>query len=203
MLLPDKDAAIVVLTNSLALNDVADWIGQLILEELLAVSSANRTDIIKAAESCIPENPKRYPNLIKELADMRKNDTSARHLDASLRISNDLRKNETSARHLDAYVGTYWDDIHVFKIVVTQEKEKLYWAFQGLDSEKFELDHYEDDTFLWLQPRTELSRRGRWVGLDQGPEFWKARFEAGSDDKVTKPFWAHDNGVPPVQFTKE
>lgn len=87
MLLPDKDAAIVVLTNSLALNDVADWIGQLILEELLAVSSGNRTDIIKAAESCIPENLKWYPDLIKELAD--------------------LRKNETSARHLDAYVGTY------------------------------------------------------------------------------------------------
>ncbi|KAF5130743.1 hypothetical protein E5D57_007087 [Metarhizium anisopliae] len=41
MLLSDKDAAIVVLTNSLALNDVADWISLLILEELLAVSSGN------------------------------------------------------------------------------------------------------------------------------------------------------------------
>lgn len=87
MLLSDKDAAIVVLTNSLALNDVADWISLLILEELLAVSSGNGTDIIKAAESCIPENLRWYPDLIKELADMRKNDTSA--------------------RHLDAYVGTY------------------------------------------------------------------------------------------------
>lgn len=88
MLLPYKDAAfVVVLTNSLALDDVADWISLLILEELLAVSSGNRTDIIKAAESCIPENLRRYPDLIKELADMRKKDTSA--------------------RHLDAYVGTY------------------------------------------------------------------------------------------------
>ncbi|KHO11003.1 hypothetical protein MAA_11394 [Metarhizium robertsii ARSEF 23] len=87
MLLSDKDAAIVVITNSLALDDVADRISLLILEELLAVSSGNRTDIIKAAESCIPENLRWYPDLIKELAD--------------------LRKNDTSARHLDEYVGTY------------------------------------------------------------------------------------------------
>ncbi|KAK2589740.1 hypothetical protein QQS21_012579 [Conoideocrella luteorostrata] len=183
MLLPDKDAAIVVLTNSLALNDVADWIGQLILEELLEVPSGSRSDIIKAAESCVSENIKWYPALVKELVD--------------------ARKNGTSARHLEAYVGVYWDDIHVFKIIVTQENGKLYWAFQGLDSEKYELNHYEDDTFLWLKPRNELSRRGRWVGVSQGPEFWKARFEAGSDDKVTKLFWAHGNGVPPVQCTKE
>lgn len=31
----------------------------------------------------------------------------------------------------------------------------------------------DDDTVLWLLPRNELSRRGRWVGSDQGPAFWK------------------------------
>ncbi|PKK42655.1 hypothetical protein CI102_12019, partial [Trichoderma harzianum] len=73
---------------------------------------------------------------------------------------------------------------------------KLHWAFQGLDSEKFELNHYEDDTFLWLALRNELSRRGRWVGSDQGPDFWKVKFKAASDAKVDKLYWSHDQGVP-------
>lgn len=183
ILVPDKDVAIVVLTNSLALNDVPDWIGQLILEEVLKVPPSERVDFIKSAEASVPENLRWYPELIKELKDTRKNDTVA--------------------RDLEEYVGTYWDDIRTFKIVVTLEQGKLHWAFQGLDSEKFELNHYEDDTFLWLAPRNELSRRGRWVGSDQGPDFWKAKFKAASDAKVDKLYWSHDQGVPPVEYTKE
>lgn len=37
MILPDTDNVIVVLSTSLALNDVPDWVGQLVLEELLDV----------------------------------------------------------------------------------------------------------------------------------------------------------------------
>ncbi len=86
---------------------------------------------------------------------------------------------------------------------MTVEEGELCWALQGLDSEKFELKHYEHDTFTWLQPRNELSRRGRWVGGDQGPDFWKAVFGADSGGTISRLYWSHDTGVPAVAFKKE
>ena len=40
-LIPETESAIVVLSNSLALNDTPDWVGQLVLEELLDASERN------------------------------------------------------------------------------------------------------------------------------------------------------------------
>ncbi|MCJ1341872.1 hypothetical protein MMC31_000050 [Peltigera leucophlebia] len=129
ILLPDTESAIVISTNALALNDVPDWVGQLILEEFLAIHFSERNDFIKAAEISAAENLKWYPALIQELEQ--------------------AQKNGKSPRNLENYVWTYWDKIHVFKIVVTLEDGELFWALQGLGSEKFQLTHYEDD-FLYL-----------------------------------------------------
>ncbi|KAJ5199240.1 hypothetical protein N7491_000204 [Penicillium cf. griseofulvum] len=183
ILLPDTNSVIVVLSNSLALNDVPDWVGQLLLEELLEVPKSEKNDYIEAAHTSVAENLKWYPALVEELSE--------------------ARKNGTSPRALEEYVGTYWDNINVFKIVVTLVDNKLYWSLQGLESEKFQLEHYEDDTFTWLLSRNELSRRGRWVGSDQGLAFWKAVFECNDNGRIDKLLWAHDIGVPPVQLTKE
>lgn len=183
ILLPNTNSAIVVLTNTLALTDVADWVGQLVLEEILGVPQSARPDIISLAKTTIAENLKWYPDIISQLEKE--------------------RKNGTSPKELHHYVGTYWDDIHVFKIVVTLENETLHWALQGLDSEKFELKHYEDDTFTWLQPRNELSRRGRWVvGSDQPTSFWKVEFKSSSAGVIDRLHWEHDDGNPQVEYKK-
>ena len=178
LLLPDTESAIVVLTNTLGLNDTPDWVAQLVLEEMLEVP--NKNDYVAAARSSVAENAKWYPDTSEELSRNRKTDTSP--------------------RKLENYTGTYWDAIHVVKIEVSLEDGKLYWALQGLRSEKFSLEHYEDDTFTWLQPRNELAKRGRWV--DQGAEFWKLRFEVDNDGQAEKVFWVHDIGVPAVEYKK-
>ena len=178
LLLPDTESAIVVLTNTLSLNDTPDWVAQLVLEEILEVPDKN--DYVAAARSSVAENAKWYSNTSKELS---RN-----------------RKTGTSPKKLEDYIGTYWDAIHVVKIEVSMEDGNLYWALQGLRSEKFSLEHYEHDTFTWLQPRNELARRGRWV--DQGADFWKLRFEANNDGQVEKVFWVHDIGVPAVEYKK-
>ncbi|KAJ5686908.1 hypothetical protein N7536_009527 [Penicillium majusculum] len=175
-------SVIVFLSNSLALNDVPDWVGQLILEELLQVPELERNYYIEVARTSVAENLKWYPAVVREL--------------------DEARKNGTSPRELAEYVGTYWDNIHVFKIVVDLEENKLYWRLQGLDSEKFPLEHYENDTFTWLLSRNELSRRGRWVGSGQGPAFWKAIFQCSDCGCIDKLYWAHDTGIPPVELTK-
>ena len=179
MLLPETETVIVALTNSLALNDMPDWVAQLVLEEILEVP--DRNDYVQAAAASAAETLKWYP-------------ATRAALRAAQRMG-------TSPRNLAEYTGTYWDDIHVFKIVVTLENERLAWAFQGLDSEKFPLTHYEDDVFTWLQPRNELAKRGRWV--DQGPDFWKADFRGGGTGSIDTLYWVHDIGVPAVRYTKE
>ncbi|KAI0387446.1 putative D-aminoacylase [Hypomontagnella monticulosa] len=183
ILLPSTNSSIVVLSNTLALTDVADWVGQLVLEEVLDVPFEARADMVGLAKITIVENLKWYPDIINQLERE--------------------RKNGTSPKELDQYVGVYWDDIHVFKIVVTLEKGSLYWALQGLENEKFQLKHYEDDTFTWLQPRNELSRRGRWVvGGDQITSFWKVEFKTNDAGLIDRLHWEHDAGNPQVEYRK-
>ena len=114
-LITDTESAIVVLTNSPSLSDTPHWVGQLVLEELLEVPERN--DYIKAAEASVAENAKWYPTTLGELQRE--------------------QENGTSTRSLQDYVGTYWDDIHVFKMEVALEEGILYWALQGLKSEKY------------------------------------------------------------------
>jgi CubicO group peptidase (beta-lactamase class C family) len=180
MLIPRTETAIVVLSNSLTLNDTPDWIAQLILEEVLAVPKEKRNDFLHYAEISAQTALKWH------------SDTS--------RALQQARKSGTSPRPLQDYVRTYWDDAHIFKIVVTEEHGVLYWAFQGLKSEKFRLHHYEDDTFTWLQPRNDLVKRGRWVGQDA--EFWKAAFMTGEKGTIEHLFWVHTIGMPAAKFSR-
>lgn len=177
-LLPELEAVVVVLTNSLALNDVADWVGQLVIEELLNVPSELKNDFVELAEMAVAENLKWYSSVIAELEKD--------------------RKSGTFPKPLEYYVGTYWDDHRFVKIEVTLEDGTLQWLIQGLEAEKFPLKHHQDDTFTWLLTRNELSKRGRWVGEDQDASFWKVHFEVNGSGQIHKLIWAHDRGVPPM-----
>jgi hypothetical protein len=80
------------------------------------------------------------------------------------------------------------------KFDVTIEKNQLYYTTQGLESEKYVLKHYEEDTFTWIRPRNELVARGRWV--DQGAAFWNIRFGVYGQGTVDRGGWTHDAEVP-------
>jgi hypothetical protein len=155
----------------------------MVLEELLEVPPLARNNYLAAARTSAATSLQWYPNLVNQL-------------------QRDQKKG-TYPRALDAYTGTYWDALHIIKIVVTLEDGHLYWALQGLESEKFRLTHYHDDTFTWLCPHNELSRRGRWVGVDQGPDFWKVEFKSSSGWVVDRLCWAHDNGVLADEYRRE
>ncbi|KAF5969731.1 putative d-aminoacylase [Fusarium bulbicola] len=181
-LLPETETVIVVLTNSLALDDAADWIGQLIIEEIVNGPSELRTDFVGLAEAAVAENLKWYPRVVDELEKG--------------------KKAGTSPKPLTEYVGTYWDDLHIFMIDIKLVGDKLYWLMQGLETEMFELAHYHEDTFTWLQPRDELASRGRWVGSDQGAAFWKVKFGASESATINKLIWVPYSELPPAIYTK-
>lgn len=171
-LLPETQSAIVVMTNTLALNDCADWVGQLVLEALIGTEDKN--DYLDLARTSVA-------NLL------------AWHST----VEAALKKNQvhgTSPRNLQEYTGIYANCIKIMKIEVTQENNKLSFAIQGLESEKYELTHYQDDIFTWLRPRNELAGRGRFT--HKGFLYYLLRFSAGDDGKIATLAWAHDADVP-------
>ena len=177
-LVPETESAIVVLSNSLTLNDTPDWVGQLGLEELRDIPERN--DYIEAAKSSVAEYAKWFPNTMAELEK--------------------AQKKGPIPRNLWDYTGTYWDGIHVFKTDVFVEEGILHWARQGLGSEKWQLHHYEQDTFTRIRSRNELTKCG--YRDDQGAAFWKVEFKADQRRHIDKLMWVHDIGVPPVAYFK-
>ena len=169
ILIPDIQSAIVVMSNSLALNDCTDWVSQLVLEELLEVP--DRNDYIKAARTSAAESLRWYPDVMRQLAQ-------------------DKTPN-TTPKPCKAYEGTYWNSSLTMKIEVVVKNKGLYWEIQGLESERFLLHHYENDVFTWLQPRNEMAKRGRWV--DQGVSFWKVEFRTNDQGFVDRLVWVHDS----------
>lgn len=175
-LLPETPSAIVVLTNTSALNDCADWVGQLILETLMNVEE---------------------PQVCMEWA----RDSAAHALTWHTRLKRELEKHRipnTSPRDLEQYVGTYINKTELIKLVVTHEgtneKACLYFALQGLELEKYSLKHYHNDVFVWLQPREELARRGK--ATVQESSYYKIRFEASDGGAIDRLRWSHSPDIP-------
>lgn len=180
ILLPETQSAIVVMTNTLALNDCADWVGQLVLETLIGVKDKN--DYLELSRKSVASSLAWHSTV-----------------EAALKKKQVLG---TSPRNLEEYTGTYTNSIKTMKIEVTQGDKKLFFALQGLASEKYGLTHYQDDIFTWLQPRDELAGRGR--STHQDFLYYMLRFSAGDDGKIGKLAWTHDADVPGGElFEKE
>lgn len=169
VMIPSLKLAAVVATNSLSLNDCPDLIMQTLLEEIL--EAPIRNDYISVAKTSIRTTVDWYDKTVKALNDGKTPGT-------------------TPSKPLQDYVGVYWNKKRYIKIVVTLSDDKLSWAIQGLDSERFELDHYQDDIFTWIRPRNYMAARGRWV--DDPPSFWKIKFLQDHQGEITCLNWVHD-----------
>jgi CubicO group peptidase (beta-lactamase class C family) len=108
-LLPDTRTAVVVLTNGLANNDVADWIGQLLLQTIF-------------------EDPEPVDYL--ELAELSAKNSNARWL----KIKEDLDKEHTpGTTHLSltSYAGQFYNKIQTFRLEFRVHESQLQLCFQG------------------------------------------------------------------------
>ena len=179
-LIPSTQSAIVVLTNSLSLNDAADWVGQLILESLLGVDEPN--DYIQYANESARAHVAKFPAMRKSF-------------EAS-------RVSGTEPKQLGAYVGRYYNEVGDFHLEISrrQRSEDLQLAFQGLASQVWALEHYHYDSFLWLMSRDEAVSRARFP---YSPEkLYRLDFQTNDDGIVDSLLWAHDADGPPEKFFK-
>ena len=185
ILVPETESVVVVLSNSLALTDVPDWVSQMVLEQLLDVPSSSRIDFSAYAKKSIASNLGWYDRIVRGLNQRRPRVTEP-------------------PRSLISYVGTYVDESRVFSVVVALADGTLSWAFQGRHSEKYLLAHYDGDTFTWLRTRNELSRRGRWVlGNDSDPSFWMVSFSLDEQGRIGTIAWRHDPSLEPILYKRQ
>ena len=172
-LVPRLDAFIVVLQNSLAPIDTADFVCQYLLETLLDT-----------------KEPNDYPKLAAEF--------TAIGLDHMDRIKKELdmeRKPGTLRHPQREYSGKYWNDIKNFYIEVLETDGKLQMRFQGRESETFELTHHAYDNFTWWMPYDEIARRGRYIG-DYAASYYLINFSSSSGNRIDTLGWAWDLNSP-------
>ena len=170
-IIPDTDTVIVVLVNSLAKNDCADWIGQLLVEALL--DNPEKNDYVDLAK----RTAERYGRMWADLQD----------------ASNNHMSSNENLRPLQEYAGRYYNLVRNWFIEVTAVGTGLFFSFQGLPTQIHRLKHHGIDTFNWLLTEDESMRLGRWPDLDIPTYVFK--FEADRPGRIAILRWEHDPDV--------
>lgn len=168
-LVPELDAFIVVLQNSIAPIDTADFVCQCLLEGFLHT-----------------KRPNDYKQLATEFTTQ-----SLGHMDRIKKDPDTNRMVGTSPRPLDDYTGMYWNQIENFFIEISQVDGALQMCFQGRASEVFQLTHYHDDVFSWWMRYDEVARRGRTI-TDYQASYYLISFSSKDGEGIHVLKWAWD-----------
>lgn len=181
ILVPEVETGIVVLTNSIALNDAADWIGQMVLESVLEAPEPN--DFVALAESSAEALANKFPHMAQRLESQ--------------------KVRGTSPRPLSTYFGEYFNEIKDFKIQIrlSSQNDNLELAFQGLDSQVWPMAHYHYDTFVWLMSYDDAVSHARFPYPPE--KLFKIEFVSGQDGKINSLLWNHDMESQPEKFWKK
>jgi hypothetical protein len=176
MLLPEMQSAVLVLTNTMAKNDAADWIGQLLIETLL--DSPIRHDYVNLAALSAERAMEKYQELEEKIE--------------SGRTGGKLN------RELGKYVSNYVGFGGIFSIQVVQGKSGLEILFQGRDSQRFQMNHHHDDTFTWFMGWDEQIKRARFISYQPSLYFIRFGTHKGEQEveKVTVLNWVNDASIP-------
>jgi CubicO group peptidase (beta-lactamase class C family) len=172
LLFPETESAIVVLTNTLPLNDAADWIAQVYASTLFD----------------FPE-PADYVAVARESARRR-----VAGLDHVVSHFEDVRQDLAGVilRRLPSeYTGQYFSTSDTFKIEIHEHptvETSLEMSFQGRESQCYELRYLHDDVFEWAMSADESARRGRFPVMD--PKYFEVSFRFDEDNRPSALTWA-------------
>lgn len=175
-MLPDTRTAIVVLTNSMAVNDIADCIGEMLLETVL--DNPDNNDYLKLARQSAKESVAQWPRMAEELESH--------------------REKGTKPRPLREYVGSYYNAVDNWRLEVFEaddETGQLRMCMQGNRKQTYALRHYHHDTFSWLLTRDEDVKEYGRLPLTS-TDFYLLAFESGTaKGAIDHLVWKHDPAV--------
>lgn len=173
--IPESQSAVVVLTNSLPLNDAADWIAQVLVSALFGFSnSANYVELARESRR-------------RKLANV-----------AIMKTEFERIKNHHPIvpRPLEAYVGRYYNNIQNFFIDIRKHPKKpncLELAFRGKETQVYELCHLQQDVFEWALDYDQSARRTRFTIWD--PKYFEIDFQLDEENKPSCFRWAKWSGI--------
>lgn len=178
-MIPDEDVVLLVLTNSLAFNDAADWLGQMVLEYI--IDSPQKTDFVKLAEETRNTTLRMY----RTFEDHLKHDGTP----------------DPKTKPLGAYAGSYYNSPNTFAIKVVEKNEQLHMYFQNETWDVYTLKPCGNDCFSWGITYKEQVERARWPIANV--DYYKFQFEADDHGVVSRLEWHHDPNTGPETFVKE
>lgn len=177
-LFPDSNSAVVVLINSIAISDAADWIGRVFIQALFHLQDNN--DYVKLAEEGNQRVIKSYQDMINERDELRQKHGSDQQIPS-----------------LEAYVGRYNNPNKPFHILIMLSEEnnsELVLQFQGLKDQTYKLRHLYHHVFEWALNHDEAKRRGRYPNTSL--ETYLFKFEVDGCGHVNSFSWMTDPSVP-------
>ncbi|KAK1827811.1 beta-lactamase/transpeptidase-like protein [Podospora conica] len=179
-LFPSTSSAVVVLTNSLPLNDAADWLAQAYISALFDFPS-----------------PANYVSLAKESCREK-----IQRMDAIQPTFDEIRRTHPGDKPrfpLASYAGRYFNSAGNFFIDVrphpgANPESSLQLRFQGRETQGYELRHLRGEVFEWSLGCDESARRGRFPEMEGG--YFEVRFEVvGDGGGVGRLTWAGGVGM--------
>jgi CubicO group peptidase (beta-lactamase class C family) len=176
---PITDSAVVVLTNSIAIGDAADWISQAVVQAMITPSC--RVNYIDWAKKSRDTLLGLYEHLAQEF--QQGQDPASR------------------PKCLEPYTGRYFNHLGNFEIEIRQNPdctETLLLIFQGKEKYPYALRHWQDHVFEWSLAFDEAAKLGRyhiWF-----PEHFKFSFSFDDKGKVSSFKWVEDPLVPAGQI---
>lgn len=172
ILLPETNSAIIVLVNTLANQDPADWIGQAFLEALLGVPEPH--DFVQLAEEARDTHTTLFPKMHQALTKGRKRGTFTRSL-------------HCYEGQFENAVGTFIMDIYVLE-------GELYLSLNGYRKEKHKLYYYDGDTLSFEMGYLDCLKREMWPKTYKG--YYLLEFVADENGAITDLIWRPDRAVP-------
>ncbi|KAK3988949.1 hypothetical protein QBC44DRAFT_242466 [Cladorrhinum sp. PSN332] len=177
MIIPGRKAVLVVLTNSIAQGDTADWVAQTLLQAVLDVKSP--VDLTSYAKKAANKWVTGYQAISDTLEKGRKSGTP-----------------QPPQRDL---LGTFWHETGGLYIEVFESEGSLKFNFNGFSDQEHVLSHYHDDTFVFFPSQLERVSRGLF---HYGPATWLLHFKRNSHGEINQILWNVDTQAPEGDFQK-
>ena len=181
ILIPETNSAVVVLVNTLAKSDAADWVARLLLEAMLNNGDV-KTDYVTLATEAAKSTEDGFPNMHKELLEGR--------IPGTLPLP------------LEKYVRKYDNAVNTFLIEIFSQDGTVFMTLNDESHHyKWKLEHYHHNTWLWaIQYEDELSH-ALWPDPDK--DVYLFEFQASSGSGIDQLIWRHDPDVPEGECFKK
>ena len=179
-LFPESETAVVLLSNSVAINDGPDWIGHLIIQNLF--DDPVKHDFVSIARRTLASGLGSYDRTEQQFQAM----LSARE--------------PTPPEPLEAYIGKYFNAAKTFFLHITVKSGNLWMNMQGHAAENYRLKHLGSNAFSWYMSRNEQVKRGR-IPIPY-LDYWTIKFDLGAFGGTGRISWTAEKDVP-TEFTRE